>query len=390
MSEKKETVCVATRWFGARSEVWIWRQIRLFRRIRPHVVSWTHENKEDFPLDDISIDLVGTPEDPQEGPGRWLWRLRNLPSGNLYGTQGDEARRLCAYLQRVCPSVILTHFGQTGLRLLPVAQAEGIPLVVHFHGLDISSSLNNRYYRWSLQRSIRRFAAIVCVGSHQRTKLIDLGADPTRIHLIPCGVPTAEFVSSARPAVRAPTFVSVSRLVEWKGVHHTIGAFALLAQTQPEARLVIVGDGPQADELKKIATEHGITDRVRFTGSQTAAQVREHLQAADVFLQHSLNHSSGWFEGFGVSIAEASAMGLPVVVSQCGGITDQVINGETGFVVPQRDENAMAAAMARLAENPALRAQMGAAGRHRMISEFDTALLVSRLEQLLVNVARTS
>ena len=386
MSGNMETVCVVTRWLGARSEVWAWRQLVSFTRLRPAVFAWTHENGADYPLEGIPVHLAGTLEDPQLGGGRWLWRLANLGSGNFFGAVGVEKRRMVDVLRRENASAILCHFGQNALRVLPAAEAAGIPLVVHFHGLDISSSFNNRWYRWSLKRSLPKFAAIVCVGSQQKERLIGLGVAADRIHLIPCGVPVSRFPLSRRPPDPAGIrFICVSRLVEWKGVDFCIKAFARLGEKLPGSRLVIVGDGAERAKLETLAAELGVAKAVEFTGSQSELQVRAHFESADIFLQHSLNHSSGWFEGFGVSVAEASAMGLPVVVSACGGMLDQVVDGATGIIVPQRDDLAMSDAMLRLGVDPALRARMGDQGRERMVRHFDTELQVAKLEQVLMD-----
>jgi glycosyltransferase involved in cell wall biosynthesis len=312
--------------------------------------------------------------------------LANLGSGNFFGAVGVEKRRMVDVLRRENASAILCHFGQNALRVLPAAEAAGIPLVVHFHGLDISSSLNNRWYRWSLKRSLPKFAAIVCVGSQQKERLIGLGVAADRIHLIPCGVPVSRFPLSRRPPDPAGIrFICVSRLVEWKGVDFCIKAFARLGEKLPGSRLVIVGDGAERAKLETLAAELGVAKAVEFTGSQSELQVRAHFESADIFLQHSLNHSSGWFEGFGVSVAEASAMGLPVVVSACGGMLDQVVDGATGIIVPQRDDLAMSDAMLRLGVDPALRARMGDQGRERMVRHFDTELQVAKLEQVLMD-----
>src|SRR5690606_35427802 len=107
----------------------------------------------------------------------------------------------------------------------------------------------------------------------------------------------------------------------------------------------------------------------------------------DVFLQHSLDHTSGWTEGFGVSITEAAASGLPLVVSRCGGIVDQVTDGINGFVTPQRDCEAMAQRMMELAQDQQLRESMGRSGHQRAKLEFDSALLIARLQDRLMNFA---
>jgi glycosyltransferase involved in cell wall biosynthesis len=109
-----------------------------------------------------------------------------------------------------------------------------------------------------------------------------------------------------------------------------------------------------------------------------------------VFLQHSMNGSNGWVEGFGVSIAEAASSGLPVIVTECGGIPDQVVNQETGLIVPQGDVQAMSDAMLRLARDAALRSRMGRAGRQRAVACFDARRQIERLEDVLLSVVENN
>lgn len=387
---KKSSVLIATRQFGVRSQIWMWRQIGLLSKLRASVLSWTNENPTEFPLPDSRLHVLATEQEPNDGNKRWGWRLRNLPSGNFYGTQGQEKKEIDRIFREETPSVILAHFGYVGLRLLPAALTAKVPLVVHFHGLDISSGLQNRWYRHSLKKSIPHLAAAICVGSHQIRELVALGMPEDRIHLIPCGVPTDEFQLRADPENINLTFICVSRLVEWKGVHHVLDAFALVHQTAKTARLVVVGDGPETEKLRSQSKQLGLNSVVTFTGSQSQAQVKELLTKADVFLQHSLDHHSGWSEGFGVSIAEASAMGIPVIVSRCGGIPDQVIDGETGLIVEQRNHPALAQAMLSLADDPQKRRQLGLNGRQRMIDCFDTKSQVQKLEAVLLGAISRS
>jgi glycosyltransferase involved in cell wall biosynthesis len=316
-------------------------------------------------------------------------RALNLPTGNFFASKGSERRELEQLVAEWRPDVMLCQFGHYALRLLPIAEKYNVPLVAHFHGLDISSSIQqDRWYRWSLKKSISRFSEVICVGSEQRRRLLELGVSSSRIHLIPCGVPTNEFRFSNRKTGAVIRFISVGRLVEWKGVHHTIKSFAKASKEMMNAELMIVGDGPESDALKKLSHDLGVGESVTFAGSIPVLEVRDLLQESDVFVQHSVDHSNGWFEGFGVSIAEAAAMGLPVLVSACGGILDQVVDEVTGMVVPQRDEDSMAEGMMRLAADSDLRERMGAAGRKRMIEYFDTTNQIKKLEEVLLRGAR--
>ena len=159
---------------------------------------------------------------------------------------------------------------------------------------------------------------------------------------------------------------------------------ASCANTARDTQLLCVVETP-ADRL---AMDLHLNDSVVFHGSLAPAKVHELLAASDVFLQHSLNYHTRWEEGFGVSITEASATGLPVVVTRCGGIPDQVTDGENGFLVEQNDCEAMAERMVRLARTPELRERLGRAGRKRVEQEFDCALLTRRLQDCLLAAAK--
>jgi glycosyltransferase involved in cell wall biosynthesis len=292
-----------------------------------------------------------------------------------------------AALQRLSsprrPSVLLSHFGFTGLRMLAVSRRLGLPHAVHFHGVDLSGALRNRWYRWSLLAQLQHFDAMVVVGSQQRDWLLKHGADPARVHLIPCGAPVRNFTRTRLSRAGSAHFITVSRLVAQKGVDVALNAFARVANEVPAAHMTIVGDGPERVALENLVTQLGIGERVQFTGDLPPERVRAALEDASIFLQHSLDH-----EGFGVSLTEAMAMGLPAIVSACGGLLDQVTDGETGLVCPQRDVDALSAAMVRLVRDEALANRLGTAGRASAIANFDTDRQVARLEAVLIGLIR--
>lgn len=386
-SRECSRVCVAYPFYGVGSEVWIERQLSGFENLNLSLVCWESHRDVDQ-TSGIPLHLVPHPWQTEKRRVRWLNRLRRAPAGNFFGASGSELRSLTDILEKARPEVILCHFGTTALRVLPAARALGIPMVAHFHGLDLSQALRNRWYRWSLQRWLDEFASIIVVGSNQKRWVLEQGIPENRVHQIPCGAPTDEFQRKGGPYPARPHFLTVSRLVPWKGVDYSLRAFAMARRDGLDATMQVIGDGPTLDDMKALAAELGLTDEITFSGLLPPDEVKVAMSRASVLLQHSLDYSNGWVEGFGVSITEAAAMELPSIVTRCGGITDQVLDGETGLVVPQRDVPAYAAAISRLGKDAALHRRLGLAARARAVAHFDTREMTRRLEAVLAQVAR--
>lgn len=382
-------MCFVARDLGHYSEVWLWRQLAGIERLEAHALVWHFVNQDVFGTDDIVVHELDyeAPPEPREKSRRWLFWLRHLPRRNFYGSIGKEAVEIRRILTQTKPDVMLCQFGWTGLRLAPIAQAMGIPMAVHFHGMDLSSALRNRWYRWSLLSAMKHFAAVVVVGSHQREWMLAHGMPADKVHLIPCGVPVDAF-SYSRPQKRdnlALRFIAVSRLVEKKGYAYTFKAFKKVLDELPEARLDIYGDGRLRNELLELVEELGLSEKVIFHGGVSVEEVRRAMTEADIFVQHSIVASNGDAEGSPVSSMEAAAMGLPIVATVSPGFVDQVMDGETGYLVRQRGVDAMAERMLRLANDAALRETMGKAARERMVEHFDTKKQIAKLENVLLS-----
>jgi len=386
-SDNMQNLCFAAQHVGEHSEVWLWRQIVGFKRVRPYVLTWKYLKSETFKSNEVSVHILPFHPRPAEKKGisRWVFRLRSLPSANFYGAWGQERKAIESWFSDIKPKVILCHTGHVALKMLPIAQRFDVPLIAHFHGADLSSALQNRWYRWSLLHALRHFSAIVVVGRHQKEWMLEHGVSKEKVHLIPCGVPVGEFNHLERRKSEFVRFIAVSRLVEKKGLEYTIRAFSIVKSIYPKVKLDIYGDGPLKNELMQLADELQVGSNLRFMGTVRAEVVRNEMAQSDIFLQHSIVASNGDSEGSPVATVEGAASALPVVSTISPGIIEQVIDGETGFLVPQRDVNAMSDRMLRLARDAGLREQFGKAGRERMVREFDTGKQIAKLENVLLS-----
>jgi len=178
----------------------------------------------------------------------------------------------------------------------------------------------------------------------------------------------------------APVIGAVSRLAWKKGIRYLIQATPRLIESAPEARVVIAGDGPLRSELEAEAAALGVGHRVLFLGSRD--DTIDLLGAFDVFVLPSV------VEGMSNALIEAMAARRAVVATDVGGNAEVVIDGETGFLVKSGDPGALAAAILKLLDAPELAADMGAAGRRRVIEHYRVDVMIRRIQDLYSDLLR--
>ncbi|MGE9693439.1 glycosyltransferase family 4 protein [Streptomyces sp. NRRL F-5630] len=232
------------------------------------------------------------------------------------------------------------------------------------------------------------------LGAYTRSRIARaLSPDAAaRMVQLPPGVDEKVFhPGSGGPALRAamgladrPVVVCVSRLVPRKGQDTLIRAWPAVLRAQPDAVLLIVGDGPYGDDLRRLARETGVAGAVRFTGGVPWSELPAHFGAGDVFAMPCRTRRGGLdVEGLGIVYLEASATGLPVVAGDSGGAPDAVKEGETGFVVRGESVPETAERIVALLGDAGLRERMGAAGRAWVEEKWRWDLLAERLKELL-------
>jgi len=170
----------------------------------------------------------------------------------------------------------------------------------------------------------------------------------------------------------------IARLVEQKGHRYLIDAFAKAVTKNQKLRLLIVGSGTLEEELKKQVNQLGVQEKVIFTGYRS--DTVDLLNVIDIFA-----HPSLW-EGFGLSVLEAMNRGKPVVATRVSALPELIEDTVTGFLVPPRDVAALADALLKLADNPALQQQMGTSGQKRCRSFFSVDRMIQETRSLYAEV----
>ena len=202
---------------------------------------------------------------------------------------------------------------------------------------------------------VYRGCEFTAISESTRDDLVGRGIPRARTRVIYCGIDSAFYTPA--PAERAPTplFAYVGRLKQYKGVELILRGFARLEA--PTARLEIAGTGDDRPRLEALAASLDLGDRVRFLGFVSEGEKRALLRRAWCVALTSPK------EGWGITNLEAAACGTPVVASDSPGLRESVRDGDTGYLVPHGDVDALAGAFGRLAADPALVSRLGAAGR---------------------------
>jgi glycosyltransferase involved in cell wall biosynthesis len=355
----------------------IYRQIQSLRAFRPVVFCQKRENPDQFPWSDVTV----VPK-PRSHQLRRFWQKTILRRPiTIYRS---EARHLAALLRGAEARLLHIYFGHIGVHLLPLIEIAPIPVVVSFHGADAQVDLEKLAHAAATRRLLQKVRFVLVRSESIAQRLESLGCDPQKIRIHRTGVPLEEiaFEQRAIPPDGAWRCVQACRLIAKKGLATTLRAFAAFAQKYPRAQLTIAGEGPLLEELRAQAAALGLGDRVFFSGFLPQPTLRALYRESHLFLHPSELSPNGDQEGVPNSMLEAMASGLPVVATWHGGIPEAVADGESGLLVPERDDRAVAAAMLRLASDPAAYDRMSVAAAQHVMARFDLQKQARILEEI--------
>jgi phosphatidyl-myo-inositol alpha-mannosyltransferase len=281
-------------------------------------------------------------------------------------------RRVRRALAGFGPHVVHVHeplAPSTGLWALLEAR---VPSVGTFHS-GASRALLFDLAGPVLRRVARRLTVRVAVSEAARRFAEPRVGGPFEI--VPNGVETARF-ATAEPTGRpsGTTLLFVGRLDRRKGFPIAVAAFGRLARTRPELRLLVAGDGPERSAVEALPTD--LRRRVTMLGAVPNEAVPRYHATSDVYVGPAIGG-----ESFGVVLVEAMAAGLPVVASDVPGYDEVVRDGVDGLLVPPGDADALADALGRVLDDPAMARRLGETGRARAAT-FDWSAIVERIEAL--------
>jgi colanic acid/amylovoran biosynthesis glycosyltransferase len=286
--------------------------------------------------------------------------------------------------------VLLCHFGPIGARAARLRDAGIVRgrVVTVFHGFDISAFVR-RSGSDTYAQLFRSGDLFLPISDHWRRRLITLGCPPARIAVHRMGIDCSkfDFATRARREGEPLRLVTVARLVEKKGVEYAIRAVASLVADGVDVEYTIVGDGPLRGRMDALVAELALAGKVRIMGAMAHADVAAILARSHVMVAPSVTAADGDMEGIPVAMMEAMASGLPVVSTLHSGIPELVSDGMTGYLVPERDVDTLAARLRYVAEHESEWPRVARAARTFVEENHDISELndqrALRLEALL-------
>lgn len=320
------------------------------------------------------------------GPAHYVPKEKMLP-------YMDTFSRFVARFARRQPQlydIVHANFFMSGMVAQHLKEALGIPFVITFHALGhvrrIAQGAADTFppARLCIEDDLMRNAN--CIIAECPQDKLDMerlyGAPSERIEIAPCGFDPQELwpvpgrLARTRLGLSPEKFIvlQLGRMVPRKGVDTVIQGVALLRERHGvDAELLVVGgeeqrrngrESPELIRLRALAAELGVGSHVRFTGRKDRSELRYYYSAADVFV------TTPWYEPFGITPVEAMACARPVIGAEVGGIKSTVVDGESGFLVPSRDPQALAERLALLHNNPELAQSMGDEGLRRAYQHY--------------------
>ncbi len=276
------------------------------------------------------------------------------------------------------------HFGTLGAKLARLKDRLQITILVSFYGADTTVYPRKPEWQEMYKEMFAKVDGFIALSETPKKQLIAIGAPAEKCFVVSGSVDTDKLAFVERMPSEEVKFLIVARLVEKKGYFILLDAFNELVKSGRKVKLVIVGFGFLKEKILQKIEELGLISFVEFNDSSQPKDyfsfIVEKYQQADVFVLPSIVASDKDQEGTPLTILEASSTGLPIIGTNVAGVPEVVNDGETGYIVEQRNVEALVEKMAYLADHPEVRQQFGKAGRLLMEAKFSLKSLPDRLD----------
>lgn len=258
-----------------------------------------------------------------------------------------------------------------------------------FHGYDVTTYVREKGR--DIYRELFLKGDLFTYNSNAtRQKLLDMYCPAEKLVKLPMGVHLDKLAFKERAIGPKGTIniISVGRLVDMKGREYAIRAVAKVADKYPNISYQIAGGGPLREELQALIQQLQMENVIRLLGWVGPEKLDSLYNAAHIFLHPSVTAADGNMEGQGVVLIEAQACGLPILATQHSAFPESVLDGQSGYLVPERDVDALAEKLTYLIEHPETWPDMGRKGREFVEKKFDIKILNQKLVQIYQQMLR--
>lgn len=285
-------------------------------------------------------------------------------------------------------NVAYVDYASNGILLMDFFKKHKIPFAVHVHGFDVTSKMRDNFYREKFKKLIDLTRFFIVASNSMKRILILHGCPKSKIKLVRLGVDMQRIkpVSWDEKFKNHNHIISLGRLTPKKNPIASLYAFKIVNDIIPESKYTIIGDGELKNDLQKKIIDLNLQGKVFMLGSLNRKKAFNILKDKTVFIQHSVTPYSGDQEGFAISIAEAQMFEIPIVSTIHNGISENVINNKTGFLVQEYNFEDMAEKIIYLLKNKSVCKRFGRAGRKHITKLCDNFNRAKNIYDILIKM----
>jgi len=350
------------------TETFIYEEIKNLRKYQPVVFCIKTENLDKFPFNN----------------------MRSLSNLNLFSYFFNATSWLlfkrCLYFENIIKSekigILHAQYGREGLFSLSLKEKTGIPLITNFRGWDASTI---PLQKPGIYDELFKKGDLFLVRSKDMKKdLIKFGCSEKKIRIHHSAIDIEKFKFNTRKPIdknEKIRILLVGRFVETKGIPYALNAVAKIKKKYKNIQFTIIGDGELKHEIEILIKKLDLINEVKLLGFIPHDQVIKEMQNSHIFLSPSITDRKGEKEGTVNTFAEAQATGLPTLGTYHAGIPEVVLDGKTGFLVKEKDVDALTNKLEYLIEHQEIWKKLGKNGRYHVEKEFNIKIQTKKLEK---------
>ncbi|HHT9114695.1 MAG TPA: glycosyltransferase [Candidatus Wunengus sp. YC65] len=376
----KPTVAHAINNYLGLSETFIYSYLTNIKRYKPIVLTTQITHLEQFPFRPIY-------DCSKINRYSWWW-FRDRFGYYLYLNKKEYFEHILYFkyvLKKEKARLVHAHFGPQGVAMIPIKRRLKLPLITTFYGFDLTQLPRENMWNKAYQRLFKEGDLFLVEGNNMKQSLMEIGCPGEKIVIQHIGVNTEKinFKERSFPSDWKIVILCCGRFVEKKGLIYALQALKLLISKNPQIEFRIIGDGVLRNSIGSFIKENNLSPYVYLLGYQPHRVFVEELKKAHIYIQPSVTAQNGDSEGGApTTLLEAQAAGVPVLSTYHADIPEIVVNGKSGFLVPERDARALAERLEYLIDHPEEWSTMGREGRRHVEMNYNICKETENLENI--------